>query len=114
MAVRAVQLLAGLAHRLRRQHAAVLPAAEFPGGLQPGREARHRVGQAQLHQRPHHVRRDHDAGADLALLGMEVQLAAKTQLDAIDTTITGRFYGWGPGERIELGCIRTKAASPWR
>ena len=34
--------------------------------------------------------------------GMEVQLAAKTQLDAIDTTITGRFYGWGPGERIEL------------
>lgn len=34
--------------------------------------------------------------------GLEVQQAAKTQLDAIETTISGRFYGWGPGERIEL------------
>lgn len=34
--------------------------------------------------------------------GLEAQQAAKTQLDAIETTIAGRFYGWGPGERIEL------------
>lgn len=34
--------------------------------------------------------------------GLEAQQAAKTQLDAIETTIQGRFYGWGPGERIEL------------
>lgn len=34
--------------------------------------------------------------------GLEAQQAAQTQLDAIETSITGRFYGWGPGERIEL------------
>lgn len=34
--------------------------------------------------------------------GLEAQQAAKTQLDAIETTISGRFYGWGPGERIAL------------
>jgi len=34
--------------------------------------------------------------------GLEAQQAAKTQLDAIETTIAGRFYGWGPGDRIEL------------
>ena len=69
IAVRAVHSLAGLAHRLGEQHAPVLPAAEFPGGFQPHRDALELFQQAQAAQRAHHVGRHDDAGADFAQLG---------------------------------------------
>ncbi|MFO1266988.1 MAG: hypothetical protein U1F25_06955 [Rubrivivax sp.] len=66
VARRAVEPLALVAHRLHEEHAAVLPAAEFPRRLQPHRELRQPLRQAEARQRPHDVRRHHEAGAHLA------------------------------------------------
>lgn len=64
----AVQALAFGAHRLNEQHLPVLPAAELPRCLQTHRESLQRITQPKSGQGPHHVGRDHQAGAHLAQL----------------------------------------------
>lgn len=69
VAVRAVEPQALLAHRLNEKDMPVLPAAELPAGLELHRDLRERLAQAELLQRPHHVRRNDDPCADLAQPG---------------------------------------------
>ena len=65
----AVEAHALFAHRLHREHAPVLPAAELPGRLELHREFGQALGEPERRERAHHVRRDHDAGADFAQRG---------------------------------------------
>jgi hypothetical protein len=132
VAMRAVQALARLAHGLHEQHAAVLPAPELPGGLQPHRELRQALRQSELVERAHHVRRHHDAGADLAQLagllvdhrveaglaqeqrGSEPAEAGADDGDArLHRTSAGRFGSKvQPGIRYCIASASSRAPSP--
>ena len=78
VAMRAVEPFAGLAHGLHGEDATVLPAPELPRGIQAHGEVREAVGETQLAERPHHVRRDDDARAGfLQFVGLLVDLGVQ-------------------------------------
>ena len=68
IAIGTVQLAASL-HALHGKHPPILPAAEFPGGLQPHGKGFELPKQPESLKRPRHVRGHHYSGPGLTQLG---------------------------------------------